>query len=39
LDCGFTEFSIPERELHVLVDGTVKDGALIFDSEGMEQAG
>jgi hypothetical protein len=40
LDCGFAEFSIPERELCVLVDGTVKDGAVIFDSdEGLEQAG
>jgi hypothetical protein len=31
LDCGLTEFSIPERELHVLVDGTVNDGAMVFD--------
>lgn len=42
LDCGFTEFSIPERELRVLVDGTAKDGAVIFDcgaEEDLEQAG
>jgi hypothetical protein len=42
LNCGFTEFSVPERELHVLVDGTVKDGAIVFDSgthEDLEQAG
>lgn len=42
LDCGFTEFSIPERELHVLLDGTVKDGTVIFDSathEDLEKAG
>jgi hypothetical protein len=42
LDCGFTEFFLPERELHVLVDGTVKDGAIVLDSgsdEDLEQAG
>jgi hypothetical protein len=42
LDCGFTEFFLPERELHVLVDGTVKDGAIVFDSgsdQSLEEAG
>jgi hypothetical protein len=42
LDCGFTEFSLPARELHVLVNGTVKDGAIVFDGgsdEDLEQAG
>lgn len=42
LDCGFTEFFLPERELRVLVDGTVKDGAIVSDSgrgEDLEQVG
>jgi hypothetical protein len=42
LDCGFTEFFLPERELHVLLDGTVKDGAIVFDSasdQDLEQVG
>lgn len=41
LDCGFTEFMLPERELRVLADGMVKDGAIVFDtgSPELEQAG
>lgn len=42
MDCGFTEFRLPERELRVLADGTVKDGAIVFDNgphEGLKQAG
>jgi hypothetical protein len=42
LDCGFTEFVLPKRELDVLVDGTVKDGVLVFDrgtGEDLEQVG
>jgi len=27
LDCGFTEFTVPRRELSVLVKGTVVEGA------------
>ena len=41
LDCGFTEFTVPERELRVLVEGRVENGALVFErrSEDLEQAG
>ena len=31
LDCGFTEFKVPERELSVLTDGKPVKGALVFD--------
>ena len=31
LDCGFTEFVVPERELRVLVEGKSVDGAVVFD--------
>src|SRR5262249_22598949 len=30
LDCGFTEFKVPERELSVLTDGKPVKGALVF---------
>jgi hypothetical protein len=33
LKCGFTEFTIPERELSVLVKGTPVDGAVILDEK------
>lgn len=33
LECGFTEFTIPETELLVLSDGSVREGALVFDLE------
>ena len=33
LECGFTEFTIPETELQVLRDGSVSKGALVFDLE------
>jgi hypothetical protein len=41
LDCGFTEFVLPQRELNVLADGTVRDGAIVFDSgsDDLEQVG
>jgi len=29
LDCGFTEFSVPERELKVLQTGLAVEGALV----------
>lgn len=34
LDCGFTEFAVPERELRVLVTGTVVEGAVVLDERG-----
>ena len=33
LKCGFTEFTIPERELSVLVKGTPVEGAVILDEK------
>jgi hypothetical protein len=29
LECGFTEFTVPERELGVIVKGTAVEGAVI----------
>ena len=34
LQCGFTEFTIPEKELQVLREGSVVEGAMVFDLEG-----
>jgi hypothetical protein len=31
LDCGVTEFTVPERELGVIVSGTAVEGALVLD--------
>ena len=31
LECGFTEFTVPERELSVLVSGEAVEGAVVFD--------
>jgi len=33
LDCGFTEFAVPERELRVLVQGTPVKGAVVWPRE------
>lgn len=33
LDCGFTEFKVLERELQVLREGSVVEGAMVFDLE------
>lgn len=30
LRCGLTEFTVPERELRVLRDGTIEDGAMVW---------
>ena len=30
LECGFTEFIVPERELSVLVHGTPVEGAIVL---------
>jgi hypothetical protein len=30
LSCGLTEFTVPERELRVLRDGIVADGAMVW---------
>jgi hypothetical protein len=30
LHCGFTEFTVPERELTVLVTGTPVEGAVVL---------
>jgi len=34
LDCGVTEFSVPERELGVIVKGTAVEGAAVLDEGG-----
>jgi len=31
LHCGLTEFTVPERELSVLVKGTAVEGAVVLD--------
>jgi hypothetical protein len=31
LDCGFTEFTVPERELTVLIHGKPVEGAVLLD--------
>ena len=31
LDCGVTEFALPERELGVIVKGTSVEGAVVLD--------
>ena len=37
LECGFTEFTIPERELSVLVHGTLVEGVIVV--EGLSEKG
>ena len=34
LQCGFTEFTVPERELSVLVHGKVVPGAVVSSKTG-----
>jgi len=31
LHCGFTEFTVPARELSVLIDGKPVEGAMVLD--------
>ena len=33
LDCGFTEFTVPERKVNVLKGGKAGDGASVFDGD------
>ena len=33
LNCGFTEFLVPEGELRVLIEGKRADGAVVFDED------
>jgi hypothetical protein len=33
LECGFTEFTVPERELCVLVKGEAVEGAVVLDKK------
>ena len=33
LECGFTEFTVPERELSVLVQGETREGAVVWDKQ------
>jgi hypothetical protein len=33
LNCGCTEFTVPDRELQVLVEGSVVDSAVVSDAE------
>jgi hypothetical protein len=37
LNCGFTEFSVPDRELGVIVKGTAVEGAVVLDEGGPSQ--
>jgi hypothetical protein len=34
LECGFTEFTVPERELSVLATGKAVAGAVMLDETG-----
>jgi hypothetical protein len=36
LHCGFTEFTVPERELQVLQTGSPVDGAVVWVEEGSQ---
>ena len=38
LQCGFTEFVIPERELQVLREGSMVEGAMVFDLESRSES-
>ena len=33
LECGFTTFTVPERELRVLVKGEAVEGAVVLDTK------
>jgi hypothetical protein len=33
LECGFTAFTVPERELRVLVKGEAVEGAVVLDKK------
>jgi len=33
LECGFTTFTVPERELRVLVKGEAVEGAVVLDKK------
>jgi len=33
LECGFTEFTVPERELGVIVTGAAVEGAVVLDEK------
>jgi len=37
LDCGVTEFSLPERELGVLVKGTAVEGAVVLEERAASE--
>jgi hypothetical protein len=44
LECGFTEFTVPERELSVLITHTAVEGAVVSEDtrtvfEAKEKAG
>ena len=36
LDCGFTEFAVPERELRVLVQGSPVEGAVVWPESSLK---
>lgn len=36
LDCGYTEFTLPERELLVIKEGSAVEGAIICERESQE---
>jgi hypothetical protein len=38
LDCGHTDFTVPDRELTVLVTGAPVEGALVFGGSEASQA-
>jgi hypothetical protein len=39
LRCGFTEFTVPERELSVLVNGAPVEGAVVLVQRGVRPSG
>jgi hypothetical protein len=39
LDCGLTEFTVPERELGVIVKGTAVEGAVVLDEKRPREKG
>ena len=39
LHCGFAEFTVPERELQVLTQGSPVEGAVVLTKEGSRPSG
>lgn len=39
LDCGFAEFTVPEKELRVLITGYAVEGTVVFAKRGLSKKG